>query len=151
MTQLYFEEREESAREELKRADHLICVSLKYTRTCAVMMNAIKRLISAYEMAFDEYLRYALKKKKIDELPYTFKEKGLMVRNLIGTQVTAYISAYNKLVKIRKSAYCAIEECRKNVTLKTDGARPIEVTVATLEEYLGKAREFVTLIDKLSR
>ena len=51
--------------EELKRADHLIYVSLKYTRTCDIMKNAIKRLISAFELAMQDYLEAMRKKKKI--------------------------------------------------------------------------------------
>jgi hypothetical protein len=37
--------------EELKRADHLIYVSLKYTRTVDVIKSIIERLINAYDDA----------------------------------------------------------------------------------------------------
>ncbi len=38
------EDLEDSALQELKRADHLIYVTLKYTRTVDVIKNTIKRL-----------------------------------------------------------------------------------------------------------
>ena len=37
----------ENAKEELKRVDHLIFVSLKYTRTVDVLLNVINRIISS--------------------------------------------------------------------------------------------------------
>ena len=54
-----------SPEEELKRADHLVYVSLKYTRTCDIMKNAMKRLINAFEMSMHAYLEYLMKEKKI--------------------------------------------------------------------------------------
>ena len=37
------------AREELKRLEHIIYVSLKYTRTVDVILNALKRMVSTYD------------------------------------------------------------------------------------------------------
>ena len=45
-----------SPEEELKRADHLVYVSLKYTRTCDIMKNAIKRLIAAFQLVIHKFL-----------------------------------------------------------------------------------------------
>ena len=39
------------AKDEIKRADHLIYVSLKYTRTCDIILNIFKRLVAAYDSA----------------------------------------------------------------------------------------------------
>jgi len=152
MSQFYFEEREESAREEIKRADHLINVSLKYTRTCPVMLNAMKRLISAFETSFDEYLEFALEKRKIEEIPQTAKEKSVLIKSLLGKQVASHITLYNKLIKITKAPYKSIEECRKNVTLITLGnEKSIEVNVATLERYLEETKAFVDLVNTLRK
>jgi hypothetical protein len=152
MSQFYFEEREESAREEIKRADHLINVSLKYTRTCPVMINAMKRLISAFEMSFDEYLTFALTKKKIEEIPQTAKEKSILIRSLMGKQVVQYIILYNKLIKITKASYKSVEECRKNVTLITLGNdKSIQVNVSTLEKYLEETKAFVELVNNIRK
>ena len=37
----------EDAKDELKRADHLVFISLKYTRTCDIIRNTIERIINA--------------------------------------------------------------------------------------------------------
>ena len=39
------------AKEELKRADHLLYVTLKYTRTADVIKNTIHRLLNAIDYA----------------------------------------------------------------------------------------------------
>ena len=62
------EDFEENAEEELKRADHLIYVTLKYTKTVDVIKNTIKRLINSMDFAVKEGLEY-LKVKNISDVP----------------------------------------------------------------------------------
>ena len=57
----------EDAREEMKRAEHLLYVSLKYTRTVDVIKSLIGRLINAIDATTDKLLDYAVQKKKIKE------------------------------------------------------------------------------------
>ena len=47
----------EDAKEELKRVDHLIYVSLKYTRTVDVLRNVIERLVTASEFMITAMLK----------------------------------------------------------------------------------------------
>ena len=129
--------------EELKRADHLVYVSLKYTRTCDIMKNAIKRLISAFELSMIEYLEAMKKKRKISEVPLTVKERALKVKSLIGSPVTKYMMLYNLLKKIDKAEYTSTEEFRKNVTLTTKGPNSVNVKVENLYDYLEKTKSFV--------
>ncbi|MEM3690615.1 MAG: hypothetical protein QXZ40_02715, partial [Candidatus Micrarchaeia archaeon] len=51
--------------EEMKRADHLIYVSLKYTRTVDVIRSIVERLATAYEKAITALLEEAKNQKKI--------------------------------------------------------------------------------------
>ena len=46
-----FDDLEFDADEELKRADHMIYVTLKYTRTADVIHNILKRLINAFDVS----------------------------------------------------------------------------------------------------
>ncbi len=141
-----YEDQVESAEEELKRADHLVFVSLKYTRTVDIMKNAMKRLINAYELAFDDYLEYMRKEKKIAEVPQTGKEKAVLVRSLLGNPVRKYITLYNLLRKIDKAEYVALEEFRKNVTLRIEGKNEVNIKMEDLYRFLDITREFVSLI-----
>jgi len=64
------------AREELKRLEHIIYVSLKYTRTVDVILNAVNRLLGTYDMIIEAFLIDAQQKGLITALP-----KSLGLRN----------------------------------------------------------------------
>ncbi len=49
----------ETAQDELKRADHLMFVSLKYTRTVDVIKSIITRLKAAIDAGFEVLLQAA--------------------------------------------------------------------------------------------
>jgi hypothetical protein len=132
----------DTADEELKRADHLIYVSLKYTRTCDIMKNAIKRMIAAYELSMREYLENLRKQKKIIDVPNSAKERSQKVKVLLGNPGKKYLLLYNLLKRIDKSEYTAIEEFRKNVTLKIAGTKPLNVKVEDLYNYLEITKQF---------
>ena len=57
------------AREEMKRADHLLYVSLKYTRTVDVIKSLIDRLISSIDSAIEGMLENSMELRKIPEVP----------------------------------------------------------------------------------
>ena len=57
------------AREELKRVDHLIFVSLKYTRTVDVLKSVLTRLINCFECIIIGVLNDAYEQKKIKAVP----------------------------------------------------------------------------------
>jgi len=138
----FLEDQVDTPEDELKRADHLVYVSLKYTRTCDIMKNAIKRMIAAYELSINEYLENIRKNKKIKEVPTNFKEKVALVKSLIGSSVNKYLLLYNLLKRIDKAEYTAIEEFRKNVTLKTKEKNSLDIKVENLYEYLETTKEF---------
>ena len=143
-----YQEEQAEEFEELKRADHLVYVSLKYTRTTDIMLNAMKRMIAAFELSMIRYLEFEKKNKKISTIPLSKKERTHLVKDLLGTSVSKYLMLYFLLKKIEKSEYTSIEEFRKNVTLKTKTTRPIEVKVNNLYEYLDKTKEFINFINK---
>ena len=93
---------ESEAREELKRADHLIFVTLKYTRTVDVIKNIIKRLINAFELATDDALVYAKKKRKIATIPMLQKLKCDMLSKVIKDErIKEYRDFYNMLKTLK--------------------------------------------------
>ena len=50
-------------------ADHLLYVSLKYTKTCDVISNLLFRWKKMIELCIDRILKKAKKKKKISSVP----------------------------------------------------------------------------------
>ena len=141
-----YEDKPRSAKEELKRADHLVHVSMKYSRTCAVMVNGLVRMISAIDMAIDDYLEVLESKKKIKEVPFSRKERMDLAKGLLGNPSKKMFSMYNNFKTITSSEYDADHEFRKNVCLVTKGKKKITLTQPDLIESLEKTKEFVLLI-----
>ena len=142
----YFEERVHSALEELKRADHLLFVSLKYTRTCDVILNVIARLISAYDLMIKDLLIYAKEERLIKTMPVSTKEKLNDAIKLLGPASKKYIKHYELLKKIHGCKDISIrEEFRKNITLTATNKKIVEVKAETLKEYYQTTREFVVM------
>ncbi len=144
-----YENNIDTPEEELKRADHLVFVSLKYTRTCDIMKNAITRMIAAYELSMTEYLESLRKEGKIPLVPFTVKERVLLVKKLFNNQGKKYLMLYNLLKKIDKAEYTVSEEFRKNVALNLKGMKPSEVKVEHLYDYLTRTKDFVSYMRTL--
>ena len=129
------EELAESALEELKRADHSIYVSLKYTRTVDIIKNTIKRLLSAYDISIIQGLEYAKDFKKIQTIPPSARQRAELIIKFY-PQMKKSIDFYNKLKIIDRADYAKKEEYRKNVALIAKiKSKKIEVSMELLKEY----------------
>ena len=63
-------------------ADHLLYVSLKYTKTCDVMINLLFRWCRMIEISIEKILKQAKKKKKISSIPGSPVEKLEKIKGL---------------------------------------------------------------------
>lgn len=143
----------DDAREELKRVDHLIYVSLKYTRTVDVLLNAINRMIDAYEFLFDSMLKKAVEDKKIEAVPGTPIEKGNKVIKLYpdDEQVSDNVGLYFLLRKLHRSPNPEkVQEYRRHVTMKTmiDGNEEI-VNIDIITNYYHFMLEFFKRVESI--
>ena len=144
----------DDAKEELKRVDHLIFVSLKYTRTVDVLLNVIKRLIDAYDFAIDALLRFAQEKKMIsEEIPQSPLSKvDLVLKTFNDPVIKQNIDLYLMFRKIVNADYERFNEYRRHVTLKTKvDKETIEIKIDNVTEYYTIIKEFVKYIDNLIR
>lgn len=140
----------EEAREELKRVDHLIYVSLKYTRTVDVLMNVVNRMIDAYSGMVDTLLKYALNEKMIQEIPQSPIERGELVKKLFPDQETVdNVELYFLLRKIHRSNPQRENEYRRHVTLRTfiEGREEI-VNIDIATQYYHFQRKFFEAMEK---
>ena len=96
----------DEAKEEIKRADHLIYTSLKYTKTVDVIKITIQRLINAFDFAILDVLEYAKKKKKIKSIPLSPIMRTEILKNLIKNEILDdFIDFYFLLKKIDKADF----------------------------------------------
>jgi len=143
----------EEAREELKRVDHIIYVSLKYTRTVDVIRNALLRMVSACDFIVAGILEYNKEQKKIKKLPETPKQRIDVLRDLYKDDkiLMNYINFYVFLRELVKTTYKKREEYRRHVTMIADlENQTAEVNIDVLEDNYDKAaKDFITYAEVL--
>jgi len=136
----------ESARGELQRAEHLIYVTLKYTRTGDVMKSIVERLIDSMNYSITDMLEFTKHKNKIKEFPASdmakFELLKVILKKLIlkDKNLKKYLDLYLLLKKVSKTPVTSVrEEYRKNLTLIADD---IEIDMSTIVEYYNDVKEF---------
>jgi len=133
-------------------ADHLLYVSLKYTKTTEVILNLIARWRSMIEIAIERLLENSLENKKIKSIPETpirkieaIKESYKRNKTIIDTiKLYEFFRRINNLEKIKENDF------RKNVTLKVlDKGEWINIDMEKLKEYSEIIDKFVNEIRKI--
>ncbi len=140
------------AGEELKRVDHQIYVSLKYTRTVDVLVNIINRMIDAYDHLIDALLKHALAKNLVAEVPETPRERSVLVKSLFEDPIVSdNIALYGLLRDIKKASHQKVNEYRRHVTLITylHGKEEL-VDIDTITNYYRLQREFFAFVERLA-
>ena len=135
-----------NAAAELRRAEHLLYVSLKYTRTVDVIKNVIERLISTFEFAIDSLLIHAKEQKRIEELPAYPRVKITTLETLYATDplIIDGLSFLTTLKKISKARFDRAQEYRRHVTMTAHlDNQTIEVTIDLISEYYAKTETFL--------
>jgi len=110
------------AQEELKRLEHIIYVSLKYTRTVDVLANALNRLVGTFDLIIEAYLLKAQEEGKIEKLPKSPALRANKVTLLFpeDEKMKNYLKFYFYLKRILKSTHRKREEYRRHVSLIVD-------------------------------
>ncbi len=142
----------QNAKQELKRVDHQIFVSLKYTRTVDVLMLTLGKMIDVYECFVDCLLKKAVEEKRIREeyIPMTPIEKGNMTRDLYKDEIVQHnLDLYFLLRKVVKTNPKKEQEFRRHVTLRTfvDG-NEIAVDIDQVAEYYEILKQFLAWVEQ---
>ncbi len=141
----------DQAKEELKRVDHLIYVSLKYTRTVDVLLSVIERMVNAYGFAINSLLKKAKKEKKIEEIPSRDLIRAEEIKKLYADEVVhENINTYLLFRKLRHVEYKKSDEYRRHVamTSEVDG-RTIIINIDSISEYYKKIQSFIKFVEEL--
>jgi len=141
----------ENAKGEIKRSDHLIYVSLKYTRTVDVLKSIIKRLINAFDYSLDCLLKFAQDQKQIKDLPKLPIAKVEAVRSIFNDpQLNELLDFYILLRKLDKADYESSQEYRRHVTMTAFvDDKKIEVTIDSITEYFDRTKLLIALVEKI--
>lgn len=128
-------------------ADHLLYVSLKYTKTCDVIMNLLLRWRKMIDTSINAILRHAKTKKKITEVSENAVGKIEQIKHLFkkDKEFVKVIEFYEMLKKIENLRTERIGEFRKNVSLKIMyQGEVIEVNLEQLKIYAEMLEKFIS-------
>lgn len=129
-------------------ADHLLYVSLKYTKTCDVILNLILRWRKMIETANDEILEHAKKKKKIKSVPTNPIDKIKEIRKVMKKEkeFIEVIDMYEMFRKVEGLRKERIGEFRKNVNLRIFyQGKEINVNLEQLKIYAAQLEKFISI------
>ena len=134
-------------------ADHLMYVSLKYTKTCDVILNLLARWKSLIEISFDAILEKGCENGKIKAMPVTpiqriefvkkYFAKDEAVQNVVPLYV--FFKRVPDLKKVRSG------EFRKNVNLKVTltPTKNVDINMEKLSGYYAVVEAFVSRVKEI--
>lgn len=134
-------------------ADHLLHVSLKYTKTCDVILNLLLRWRKMIETSIDALLEKAKKKKKISKVPENNVKKIEAIKKVFKKEkdIIEVIKLYEMLRKVEELRRERIGEFRKNVNLRifyqgkeiNFNLEKLKETAELLEKFISKVKQFL--------
>jgi len=133
-------------------ADHLLYVSLKYTKTCDVILNLIERWRSMIELSFNALLERGVKNKSIPGMSKSPKEKVEFMRKYFkkALAVQETIPVYIFFRRIPELTKTREGEFRKNVNLKIIEPNKItEINMDKLKEYAELLERFISEVKQI--
>ena len=133
-------------------ADHLLYVSLKYTKTCDVILNLIARWKSLVEISFDAILEKYVEKGKVPNMPVSPKERILFVKKYFrtSTEIQNIIPLYIFFKRIPDLNKTRIGEFRKNVCLKIiEPNSTTDINMEKLGEYADAVENYIKKVKQI--
>lgn len=142
----------ELAKKELKRADHLMFVSLKYTRTVDVLKSVLSRLLSTLEYSFIALLEQAKATGRTKTVPTQPKLRADELKKIYAEDpfVQQMVEFYFVLKKIDNAPFERRMEYRRHVTMISHiDDKKVEIDIDVVGDYFNKVEEFVTHVENV--
>ncbi|NCO11219.1 hypothetical protein CO038_01825 [Candidatus Pacearchaeota archaeon CG_4_9_14_0_2_um_filter_39_13] len=130
-------------------ADHLLYVSLKYTKTCDVIINLLLRWKVMIELATEELIKKAKKNKKWKAVPEAPRAKLIQLKKIYADEPVVFetLELYEMFRDIEKLEKVRESEFRKGVNLKvTYGGKIISINLDKLKEYSDLLEKFISYL-----
>ena len=133
-------------------ADHLLYVSLKYTKTCDVILNLLARWKSMIELSFDAVIEVLVEKKKIPGTPKSPKERVEFIKKYFKKYpaIQETIPLYIFFKRVPDQDKQREGEFRKNVNLKIiEPRKTTEINMEMLGEFAEVVERFISEVKQI--
>jgi len=128
-------------------ADHLLYVSMKYTKTCDVILNLIARWKSMMDISFDAIIQKYFDDGVIKQMPESPKQKIEFLKTYFKKHkaVQEAVPVYIFFKRVPDAKKTREGEFRKNVNLKVIEQNAItDINLEKLKEYSGILERFIS-------
>lgn len=145
------EEAIHDVKQELKRVDHLIYVSLKYTRTADVLKNVIERLVGAFDFMIMALLEKAKEEEKLEEVSTAPLKRCEQINEVFSEdeKILELCSFFGLLRRLNKLDYKKESEYRRHVAMIFDvDGKEVRVDIDSVTEYYKQAKDYVSYIEQ---
>ena len=130
-------------------ADHLLYVSLKYTKTCDVIINLLLRWKIMIEMVMNRLVEKAKKQKKWKPIPNAPRAKLIQLKKLYSgnKDISETLNLYDLFRDIEQLEKVRENEFRKGVNLKVNySGQVININLDKLKEYAAILERFISAL-----
>jgi len=130
-------------------ADHLLYVSLKYTKTCDVIINLLLRWKIMIEYALDVLVEKAKHQKKWKPVPDAPRAKLVQLKKIYAKDdiVSPALDLYELFRDIESLEKVRESEFRKGVNLKVNyKGEMININLEKLKEYSNILERFISAL-----
>jgi len=139
----------ESIIKEKISADHLLYVSLKYTKTCDVIINLLLRWKNIIELGMDKLVAKAKKEKKWKSVPNAPRAKLMQLKKIYEKEevISETLKLYELFRDLDSIEKVRENEFRKGVNLKvTYKGEVININLDKLKEYSFLIERFISYL-----
>ncbi|MFP4400953.1 MAG: hypothetical protein ACLFPQ_03670 [Candidatus Woesearchaeota archaeon] len=146
------DERLHEALEELKRIDHLIFVSLKYTRTVDVIKSVVQRMVNYFNFVLDAMLDYYKEKGELDIIQKSPGLKCDQLRNLTDdSKIHEMIDFYLLLRRLLRVDYSIINEYKRHVGMVAElsDTDTLTVDIDLITEYYKALKDYLDYVNDI--
>ena len=133
-------------------ADHLLYVSLKYTKTCDVILNLLARWKSLIELSFDTILEHRVEVGKIPAMPTNPKQRIEFIKKYFKKEIAIQdvVPLYIFFKRVPDLSKTRSGEFRKNVNLKIVApGKTTDINMEKLGEYYEIVEKFMVEVKKV--
>jgi len=134
---------------EKRIADHLYYVSLKYTKTCDVILNLIQRWVSLIDKCIEIILEKLKKEKSISSIPSAPFQRMSVIKDKMkrNKEVVEILEMYMMFKRIKNLKQNKEHEFRKGLALVVyENGKEIKIDLEKLKEFNEKIENFLVFV-----